>query len=97
MKYCENLPTINYKQNVNFVLNACWGGIGRMKHHFPGTNKYVIPCSSVPDEVKETLVKLLKSKEKNEKENNLDWAEVTKKVAKGKNALQQMTINALYK
>ena len=41
-------------------------------------------------------MKLLKSTQKNEKENNLDWAEVTKEVAKGKNPLQQMTINASY-
>jgi hypothetical protein len=27
----------------------------RMKHHLTGTNKNVIPCTSVPDEVKRCL------------------------------------------
>jgi len=44
--------------------------------------------------VNETFVKLLKSKERKKEENNLDCAEVTKEVAKGENALQQMTTNA---
>jgi len=68
-----------------------------MKHHLAGTKKDVIPCCSVPNELKEIFLKLLKSKEKKKEDNNFDCAEVTIEVAKGKNDLQQMTINGSYK
>lgn len=68
-----------------------------MKHHLAGTKKSVIPCCSVPEEVKEIFMKLLKRKKKRKKINKFDCAEVTREVAKEKNNLQQMTINASYK
>jgi len=62
-----------------------------MKHHLAGTKKDVIPCCSVPDEVKAIFFKLLEDKGKKKEEMNLDCGEVRK------NDLQQMTINASYK
>jgi len=55
----------------------------------------VIPCCSVPDEVKEIFVMMLKVKKK--KDNNFDCGDESREVTKGKNDLQQMIINASYK
>lgn len=38
---------------MQILQYPCWGGTLRMKCHPAGTNKNVIHCASVPDEVKE--------------------------------------------
>jgi len=63
-KYCESLPTNILHVKCKFCSHVWWGGKVRTKHHLVGTKKDVIPCRSVPDEVKEIFLKLLKSKER---------------------------------
>jgi len=66
-----------------------------MKHHLVGTKKDVIPCCSIPYEVKTIFLNLLEDKGKKKEKMNLDCGEVTREVRK--NDLHQMTINASYK
>ena len=94
-KYCESLPTNKLQVKRKFCSHTCWGGITRMKHHLDGTKKDVIPCCSVPDEVKAIFLKLLKDKGKKKEEMNLDCGKVTRELRKSD--LHQMTINASYK
>ena len=96
-KYCESLPTNILHVKCKFCSHVWWGGKVRTKHHLVGTKKDVIPCRSVPDEVKEIFLKLLKSKERKKEDNKFDCVEVTREVSKGKNDLHQMKINASYK
>jgi len=68
-------------------LFSCSDDVTRMKHYLAETKKYVIPCSSAPDEVKEVFLKLLKSQEKKK-----CLCGCHKRSSKRKNDLRKMTI-----
>jgi len=96
--YCDSVLPNRLQVKCKFCSHTCWGAIIRMKQHLAGTKKDVIPCCSVPDDVKEIFVKMLKGKEKKTEDGNFDCGgDLSKEVTKGKNDLQQMTINASYK
>jgi len=46
-----------------------------MKHHPVGTKENVIPCVSIPDDVKDVFLKLLEDKEKIKEANRQDCFE----------------------
>jgi len=96
--YCDSVPPNRLQVKCKFCSHTCWGGIARMKQHLARTKEDVILCCSVPDDVNEIFVKMLKGKEKKTKDGSFDCGgELAREVTKGKNDLQQMTINASYK
>jgi len=62
--YYDIVPPNRLQVKCKFFSHTCWGGLAKMKQHLARTKKDVIPCCSVPDEVKEIFIKMLKGKEK---------------------------------
>jgi len=62
--YYDSVPPNRLQVKCKFCSHTCWCGIARMKQHHAGTKKDFIPCCSVPDEMKEIFVNMLKGKEK---------------------------------
>lgn len=98
-KHCESVPPHRLLVKCKYCSHQCWGGVARMKNHFAGTRIDVIPCPSVPDDVKAIFEKLLEDKEANKNEASQALEEVGTKenTKKGTKSARQQTMNEMLK